>query len=83
MTGENDRITEIGIPKRRLDYDTVRDEIVRMSGVFSTLEQLRSQDIDRLVSKAFDVAGKVVILSQILFPQLCTVIGRGLTLEEI
>jgi hypothetical protein len=83
MKMKKDRIANIVDSKENAEYDSVRDEIISASGAFSSLAPLKLQDLKRLSSKGFETSDRLVILSQILFPQLCSIIGRGLTLEEI
>jgi len=83
MKTKNDRIVYKVRSEQGSEYESVRDEILRISGAFSTLEQLKLQDVKWLSTKGLDATGRLVILSQILLPQLCSIIERGLTLEEI
>ncbi|MCX6651197.1 MAG: hypothetical protein NT131_06040 [Methanomassiliicoccales archaeon] len=54
-----------------------------MSSMFDMMEPLTSNDVGRLCEKGFISDARLNILSQMLFPQLCSIIERGLTLEEI
>ena len=83
MTGEKDRILDIVNVKEDEDYQRIRDDLIRIGGMFSVLDELKDQDVERIISESFTPAGRFFILSQTLFPQLCEIIGRGLTLEEI
>lgn len=44
---------------------------------------MRASDLRRLAAKGLDPKLKLILLSQMLFPRLCSIVGRGLTLEEI
>lgn len=83
MKKKDDRIIDIVSSEASSDYASFRDELLRLSGAFSTLERMKPQDLKRLSEKGLDATGRLVILSQILLPQLCSIIERGLTLEEI
>lgn len=83
MKKKNDRIVYKVSSEQSSEYASVRDEILRISGALSTLEQLKLRDVKRLNAKGLDATRRLVILSQILLPQLCSIIERGLTLEEI
>ena len=83
MKKKIDRIVNKVRSEQSSEYASVRDEILRISGALSTLEQLKLQDVKRLSMKSLDATRRLVILSQILLPQLCSIIERGLTLEEI
>lgn len=80
---ENDRIAEVINPWPEYEYASARDELLRLSGAFSTLGQLRKQDMKRLAEKGMDPTTRMILLAQMLLPQLCSIIGRGLTLEEV
>ncbi len=80
---EKDRIVEIVGSTPDDDYASVRDELLRLSGALGAIGKLREQDLRRLAEKGLDPAHKMLVLSQLLLPQVCSIIGRGLTLEEI
>jgi hypothetical protein len=83
MSRKKDRIADIADPRTNSALSSVRDDIIRASGAFSTMRPLNTQDIRWLELKAFDSTTKFVILSQILLPRICSIIGRGLTMEEM
>lgn len=83
MNKKNDRIVKIVSNEPGSDHTLLRDELLRLSGAFGTLGQLKPQDLKRLAEKGLDPTLKLIILTQMLLPQLCSIIGRGLTLEEI
>jgi hypothetical protein len=83
MSRKKDRIADIADPRTNSPISSARDEIIRASGAFSTMRPLNAQDIRWLESKAFDSAARFVILSQILLPRICSIVGRGLTMEEM
>ena len=83
MSGKKDRIAEIADSEHNSSYSTIRDSIIRAGGAFSTVRPLSAHNIQWLESKAFDSTTRFVILSQLLLPRIGSIIGRGLTMEEI
>lgn len=83
MREKKDRNAEIVTPERPLDYVDVHDGMVRIGYMFETMRPLTPEDVGRLCERGFTPNGRFTILSQLLFPQLCSIIGRGLTLEEM
>jgi hypothetical protein len=83
MRGKKDRNAEIVTPNAILYRAEARDEMIRISSVFSALGHPSSKDIKRMCARGFGAPGRLIILSHMLFPQICSTIGRGLTLEEL
>ncbi len=83
MKRKNDRNAEIVKPSQAPDYAPVHDTIISIGCLFEMMQPLTSDDVGHLCGKAFSPAGRLLVLSQMLFPQVCSIIERGLTLEEI
>lgn len=83
MEEENDRIVQIGNQNEDIDWLSLCYEMVKASRVFGAMRAPNSGDIEQIVSNGLDTSLKLAILSEIFFPQLCSTIGRGLTLREI
>lgn len=83
MNRKKDRIADIVDSKPNSAYSSVRDDLIRAGGAFSTVRPPHARDVRWLESKTFDPTTRFVIISQILLPRICSIIGRGLTMEEI
>ena len=64
------------------DHGPIKHELGRAAGAMEGLGSIRPRDIRRM-AKGKDATVKLGILSRDLLPQLCEIIHRGLTLEEI
>jgi hypothetical protein len=83
MSSDDDRIVDIGEVDQGYLPAAVRDEIIWVGGALSATKPMTPKEMERFLSSGFDLRDRLVVLSKVLLPQLCSIIGRGLTLEEI
>jgi hypothetical protein len=71
------------VPVRNADQASIKYELGRAAGAFESLGSLKSRELKRLAEKGMNATAKLSLLSRDYLPQLCEIVHRGLTLEEV